>query len=92
VQSVVAGEGFAKMTLEEHQYEHCCRTSPRTLFQLPKVERGQLLQELHSEGNFELSEEEKDELRAIVAGSEANLDVGVSWQELRAELQTQVQR
>lgn len=61
-------------------------------FQLPKTERGQLLQELRSEGNFELSEEEKDELRAIVADSEANPGVGVSWEELRAELQAQVKR
>lgn len=61
-------------------------------FQLPKVERGQLLQELRSEGNFELSEDEKDELRAIIADSEANPGVGVSWQELRAELQAQIQR
>lgn len=61
-------------------------------FQLPEDERGQLLQELRSEGNFELSEDEKDELRAIVADSEANPGVGVSWQELRAELQSQIQR
>lgn len=61
-------------------------------FQLPVTERGQLLQELRSEGNFELFEDEKDELRAIVADSEDNPGVGVSWQELRAELQSQIQR
>lgn len=61
-------------------------------FQLPETERGQLLQELHSEDRFELSEAEKDELRAIVADSEANPGVGVSWEELRAELQAQVKR
>jgi hypothetical protein len=61
-------------------------------FQLPATERGQLLQELRSEGNFDLSEDEENELRAIVADSEANPGVGVSWQELRAELQAQIQR
>ena len=83
---------FAKITLEKMRMSIAAEQVREAFFQLPESERDLLLEELQNEGNWELSADEKTELRAIVADSEANPDVGVSWPELRAELQSQVKR
>ncbi len=55
-------------------------------FQLPEDERGQLLQELQSEGGFELSEKEKNEIRRRIEEHRRDPSTAISREELMAKM------